>query len=103
MTAIAGDLIIGDGANAAAVRWLTGNHLSGSSAVTVNDLCVMDLNGQGDTVGSLAGASGASVLLGNGSLGSVGNNASTVYARMLSGSANSPFNQQGSGTPTLSG
>jgi autotransporter-associated beta strand protein len=59
------------------------------------------LNNFNETIGSLAGASGASVALGSGTLSAGGNNTSTVYAGVISGSGG--LNKTGAGALTLTG
>ncbi|HEX4052694.1 MAG TPA: autotransporter-associated beta strand repeat-containing protein [Tepidisphaeraceae bacterium] len=61
----------------------------------------LDLNNQVQTIGSLAGVAGSSVLLGSGTLTTGGNNTSTTFAGSISGSGG--LIKQGTGTMTLDG
>ncbi|MEM7541508.1 MAG: autotransporter-associated beta strand repeat-containing protein, partial [Pseudomonadota bacterium] len=56
-----------------------------TSAVTVAAGAVLDLNGNNETIGSLAGATGASVTLGAGTLTTGGDGTSTTYSGTISG------------------
>jgi autotransporter-associated beta strand protein len=69
------------------------------TAVTVANGAVLDVNNTTQTIGSLAG--GGNVLLGAGALAAGGNNASTTFAGVLSGTGS--FAKEGAGTLTLTG
>jgi autotransporter-associated beta strand protein len=71
-----------------------------NSSVTVS-AGTLNLNNFNETIGSLAGATGTSVALGSGTLSAGGNNTSTVYAGVISGSGG--LNKTGAGTLTLMG
>ena len=59
---------------------------TGESAVTVNNSGVLALNGFSNTVGSIAsGSATSSITLGSGTLTTGGNNASTTFAGVISG------------------
>jgi autotransporter-associated beta strand protein len=73
--------------------------LSDSTAVTVGALATLNLNGNTETIGSLAGA--GSVLLGAGALTAGGNDSSTTYSGRMSGAGS--FNKAGNGITTFSG
>ncbi len=73
--------------------------LADSTAVTVAGGAVFNLNSFNETVGSLAGA--GSVVLGNGTLTTGGDNTSTAFSGVLSGSGG--LTKVGSGTFILSG
>jgi autotransporter-associated beta strand protein len=61
----------------------------------------LDINGNDQTIGSLSGVAGTSVLLGSGTLTTGSTNASTTFAGAISGSGG--IVKQGTGTMTLSG
>jgi len=61
----------------------------------------LDLNGQNQSIGSLAGVAGSAVTLEAGTLTTGGNNASTAFAGSISGAGGLVKN--GTGTQTLSG
>jgi T5SS/PEP-CTERM-associated repeat protein/autotransporter-associated beta strand protein len=79
--------------------------LSSSSAFTLSDTAgaTLDLNNFNQTIGSLSGggATGGDITLGSGILTTGGNNSSTSYAGVISGSGG--VTKQGSGTLTLTG
>ena len=62
---------------------------------------VLDLNGLSQTIGSLTGVPGSSVLLGGGALGTGGDNSSTTFAGNISGAGS--LTKVGNGTFTVSG
>ena len=65
--AIPHNLQIGDGVNAATVRYASPNQIPNSSIITLNDDCVLDLNNQYDGIGGLE-IHGAKVIMGTGFL-----------------------------------
>ncbi len=73
--------------------------LSNATAVTVSGGATLNVNGKTDTVGSIAGA--GNVTLGSGTLTNGGNNTSTEFSGIISGTGN--IVQSGTGTLTLSG
>jgi fibronectin-binding autotransporter adhesin len=81
------------------------NTLSSSSAVVLSNVssAVLDLGGFDQAVASLAGGggTGGNVTLGAGTLTTGGNNSSTSYGGVISGTGG--FVKQGSGAQTLSG
>ncbi len=70
-----------------------------TSAFSIASGAVLDLNGNNQTIGSLAGA--GNVTLGSGSLTMGGNNTSTTYTGVISGTGT--FTMNGTGTFTLNG
>src|SRR5262249_20807242 len=77
-----------------------GNVLPDAGAVTVAAGATLDLNSNSETIGSLAGA--GSVTLGSGTLTEGGNNASTTFSGIISGTGG--LTKRGiAGTLTLSG
>ena len=99
--AIAGNLTIGDGAGTDTVQLSAANQIADTSAVTVNASGVFDLNDSDETIGSLAGVSGAQVTLGTGGDLTVGDATNTTFAGVISETGN--VTKQGSGRLTLSG
>ncbi len=77
----------------------TSSVLADATAVTVGGDATFNLANFSDTVGSLAGT--GNVTLGSGTLTVGGNNTSTVFAGVVSGSGS--FNKAGTGTLTLTG
>ncbi|WP_162419643.1 autotransporter domain-containing protein [Microvirga brassicacearum] len=75
------------------------NSLSAASAYTLGDLATLDLDSYNQTVGSLAGA--GRVTLGSATLTTGGNDASTTFSGVMSGTGGLVKN--GSGTFTLTG
>ena len=71
-----------------------------NSAVTIN-AGTLALNNFNETIGSLAGASGASVTLGSGTLSVGGDNTSTAYAGAIIGTGG--LDKVGAGTPDALG
>ena len=74
---------------------------SSASAFIVNGTSTLDVNGTTQTIASLAGAGGATVALGSGSL-TVGDANNTTYAGAING-AGGRLNKTGTGTLTLGG
>ncbi|HEY6773328.1 MAG TPA: autotransporter domain-containing protein, partial [Oxalicibacterium sp.] len=91
--------------NAGALRAGAVNTLSSSSAFTLANTAgaTLDLNNFNQTIGSLSGggATGGDITLGSGTLTTGGNNSSTNYAGVISGSGG--VTKQGSGIMILSG
>jgi autotransporter-associated beta strand protein len=88
-TVIPGRLVIGDGnggANADRVRMLFGHGIGDTSAVTINNSGELVMSGHDDTIGSLAGP--GNVSLGDGILTVGGNNSSTLFSGVISGTGN---------------
>jgi autotransporter-associated beta strand protein len=78
--------------------------LPSTTAVSLNTNATLDLGGLNQTIGSLSGSSGASVLLSattNVNKLTVGNSSSTIFGGTLSG--NGSITKNGTGTLTLSG
>ena len=105
--AIVGPLIIGDNIGTDTVRLLASDQIADTAAITTNLGGVLDLNNKNETIGSLAGLTGASILFGNGAANTftVGaNNTSTTFAGGLAGAdTTDSFVKVGTGTLTLSG
>jgi len=76
-----------------------GNGIGDASSVTVATAATLSLNGTNETVGSLAGA--GTVSLGAGTLTGGGNNTSTLYSGVISGTGG--LVKSGTGVLTLSG
>lgn len=74
------------------------NAISSSSDVTVASGAILNLNGQTDVIGSLAGA--GSVQLGSGALTTGGDGASTTFSGTISGTGS--VTKDGGGTMTVS-
>jgi filamentous hemagglutinin family protein len=89
--------------NAGTLRVAGGNGIGDASAVTLANVgsAVLDLNGTNETIGSLAGggAAGGNVLLAAGTLTAGGNDTSTTYSGVISGTGSLVKN--GTGTLTL--
>jgi filamentous hemagglutinin family protein len=73
--------------------------IADSSAVTVDSGATLDLNNYSETVGSIAGA--GNITLGSGTLTAGGDNTSTAFSGVISGTGT--LTKAGSGTLTLSG
>ena len=72
---------------------------SANSAFNVMGLSVLDLNGFDVSIDSLAGVAGATVSLGAHTLTAGGNNTSTTYAGLITGTGG--LTKVGSGTPDV--
>jgi autotransporter-associated beta strand protein len=107
VTAIPGDVTIGDGSGTDTLKLLAANQISDTSVVTltIGGSAVFNLNGNNETIGSLTdsavGTSGASVLLGAGIL-TFGDASNRTYGGVISGTGGQLV-KQGTGTETLSG
>ena len=101
ITAVAGDLVIGDGTGADTVRLDANNQIADTSTVTLNSAAVFNVNGKTETIGGLnSAASTSQVQLGAGAL-TVTNSTANSYAGTLTGSGT--LNKSGVGRLTLSG
>ena len=91
--------------NAGTLQVAGGAAIADTSAVTLANVAgaTLDLNGTSETIGSLAGggAAGGNVALGAGTLTMGGNNGTTTYTGILSGTGG--LTKQGTGIFTLSG
>ena len=87
--------------NAGVLRAGAANVLPVGTALTVANAATFDLNGQAQTIGSLAGVAGSAVTLGSATLTTGGNNASTAFNGVVSGTGS--LVKTGTGTFTLGG
>ncbi len=87
--------------NAGVLRAGAANVLPVGTALTVANAATFDLNGQAQTIGSLAGVAGSAVTLGSATLTTGGNNASTAFDGVVSGTGS--LVKTGTGTFTLGG
>ena len=107
VNAIAGNITIGGGSGTDTLKLLAANQISDTSVVTLTNAgsAVFNLNGNNETIGALtdatAGASGASVQLGAGTL-TFGDSTNHTFASIISGTGGSVI-KQGTGTQILSG
>ncbi|MBL7220295.1 MAG: autotransporter-associated beta strand repeat-containing protein [Phycisphaerae bacterium] len=84
------------------LQLLVGNdRISNSSAVNMGAAGIFDLNAFDETIGSLTGAAGSSVLLGGGTLTAGIDGTDTTFAGVISEAGN--FVKTGGGTMTLTG
>jgi autotransporter-associated beta strand protein len=88
-------------------KWLGGGGVSfipDASPVTLDAVATLDLNGQNETIGSLASAAGtSSVTLGSGTLTLAPTAGSTTFAGVISGTGNLVHNGAVGATHVLSG
>jgi autotransporter-associated beta strand protein len=104
VTAVPGPLTVGvagGSAGGASVTWLNLHQVADSSPVTVNDSGILNLNSQGDTVGSMNGS--GQVILGTGFLDIGADNSSMVFSGQINGGGDSLLVKLGSGGLKLSG
>lgn len=109
-TAIAGNLVIGDGSGTDTVRLDAANQIASTATVTFTSggTPTLNLNGYTQTLGSIS-SSNTGAVIAFGSPGSttdfkVGNSSNSTYAgTFTSGNANGRLVKQGTGTLTLSG
>ncbi len=88
--------------NAGTLRLGAGNVLADVSDVNLTGAtAIFDVNGQTDTVGSIAGIAGSTIALGAGALTSGGSNSTTTFAGTITGTGT--LAQSGTGTLTLTG
>lgn len=91
-------------ASTPAVRLLRDHQMEDNASVTLNSTGTLDLNNCNDTVGSITGS--GSIKIGVGVLTTGGNNATTTFSGLISGSGNPlqpQFVKTGLGTLTLTG
>jgi autotransporter-associated beta strand protein len=107
VNAIAGNLVIGDGTGTDTVKLLAANQIADTAAVQIDGTSgVLNLNGNNETIGSLADRTGGtgtagSVLLGTGTLTISPTSGSTTFSGVISGGGN--LVKTGSGTQVLAG
>ena len=101
---IAGDLTIGNGAGTDTVQLMSVNQIANTSALSLDNSGVFDLNDFNERIGSLATLStldvNANVFLGSATL-TVGDGTSTEYSGIITGTGS--VTKIGSGNLTLSG
>jgi autotransporter-associated beta strand protein len=105
LNAIAGNLTIGDGvgaANTAIVKLINADQIANTSDVTINSDGVLNLNNNSETFDALNGSSGASILLGSGTL-TVGANNENIFTYAGSSTGTGGLTKAGSGILLLSG
>src|SRR5690606_33158455 len=78
-----------------------GSVINDDAALTLNDTSRFELNGDIETIGSLAGGAGTTVDLGADTLTTGGNNASTTYSGVITGAGG--LTKNGAGTFSLNG
>jgi fibronectin-binding autotransporter adhesin len=99
-TAVAGNLIIGDGTGTDTVRLDESNQITDTASVTLNNGGVFNLNNNSETIAGLNAAStGAQVQLGTGTL-TVNNSTANTFAGTLTGAGT--LTKTGVGRLTLS-
>ncbi|MES2501885.1 MAG: filamentous hemagglutinin N-terminal domain-containing protein [Pseudomonadota bacterium] len=86
--------------NAGTLTLSAADRIHDASALTLALGATFDLNSYAETVGSIAGA--GSIMMGTAALTSGGNNLSTIFSGVVSGTA-ANFNKVGTGTLSLSG
>ncbi len=104
ITAVAGNIVVGDGTGAATLRLVNSNQISDTARITLADTGtpVFNVNGKLETIGSITSNNTAAALqLGSGTLATGGDNTSTTFAGVISGTG--ALTKQGSGTFTLTG
>jgi autotransporter-associated beta strand protein len=101
--AITGNLNIGTtGTGTRIVRLEASNQIADTSAVSIGNGGILNLNNFNETIGSLSSTNNNSqVQLGSGTLSTGGNNTTTTFGGVISGSGG--LTKQGTGTFTLSG
>ncbi len=87
------------GYDTARLQWGANNQLPDATAITMNTDGVIDLNGFSDTVGSVAGS--GHIMIGTGQLIAGGDNTSTTFSGIMTGSDGGVFTKTGTGTLTL--
>jgi autotransporter-associated beta strand protein len=103
VNAIAGNLVIGDGAGTDTVKLIAADQIANTSDVTINTSGVLNLNGNNETIDALNSASAtASLLLGGGTL-TVGANNETSFAYAGVSSGTGGLTKTGSGIFILTG
>ncbi len=103
-TAVAGNLMIGDGTGSDTVRLAAANQIADTARVTLTagGTPTFDLAGHAETIGSLASANtSAAVTLGSATLATGADGTSTSFAGVVSGTGG--LTKQGAGTFILSG
>jgi autotransporter-associated beta strand protein len=96
-----GAVTIGTGTGTTATVLLSqSNQIAGTAAVTLNSDGVLNVNGQTQTVGSIAGS--GKISLGTGQLTAGGDNTSTTFSGTLSSGATGSLTKTGTGSLTIS-